>query len=64
MKYVYAATLLASLIGIACCWLLGIGYYSEAQNYSGLHPALATTLSVIFASVGYAAAGQLADSEE
>lgn len=64
MKYIYAATMLASLIGIASCWLLGVGYYSEAQNYSGLHPALASLLSAIFAIAGYAAADRLTSIEE
>lgn len=61
MKFIYAATMTLSLIGIALLAMLGMAYVYEG---SGLNPYLAGIVSAFMLWAGLYAAAQLARGEE
>ena len=60
MKYVYAFTMLLSLVATTMCSMLGMSYIEEGY---GLHPALASSLAFFCVCAGFYAATMLSEIE-
>ena len=56
MKFTYALTMCAALLGLGLSLFAGLSYHYEGH---GLHPALAGLFGALSASAGWLAAGKI-----